>query len=581
MYIPGTADNEQLIGTDGNDHLDGGAGEDTLQGGLGDDYYIVNSIGDQVIELANQGFDSVVASVDYTLSDNVENLFLTGNATVGTGNSADNFLVANQSLASTLYGNDGNDVIIGGAGDDTLYGDAGNDHLNGGAGADSLVGGTGDDYYVVDNIGDQVVEASGGGFDSVVSIANYTLSDNVENLFLGGDGTAGTGNNGDNYMVANQSLASTLNGLDGNDYLIGGAGNDTINGGAGNDYLDGPGGNDSLVGGSGNDYYVVDSLSSNPYVYSDPSYSSSDQVVEAADGGIDSVYVLSNNNSSDGWWSGSNNMLPTNVENVYLGGSATVAVAADYYTYGYAAGTDNYMAANPTLDSQLYAAEGNDTLIGGAGNDYLWGKGNGVAYYYGGSVIGDNDIIIGGAGNDYLYGDDPIYYDMSSFRSNDTLIGGADNDYLYGGVGNDYLDGGTGDDTLYGDSYYSYSDYGNDTLTGGTGNDTFAFENYAYFYGYDQASFADRGVSIITDFTSGQDQIQLFGFDGLTPDSFAFASVTSDQEAATNGATIVYNSTNGNLFYNQDGMTDGFGSGGLFASLTSNPTLTVSDFVVG
>jgi hypothetical protein len=86
------------------------------------------------------------------------------------------------------------------------------------------------------------------------------------------------------------------------------------------------------------------------------------------------------------------------------------------------------------------------------------------------------------------------------------------------------------------------------------------------------------GVDVITDFTTGQDKIQLNGFDGLTPGSFSFASVTSDQQAATSGATIVYNSTNGSLFYNQDGATDGFGSGGQFASLSPNLTLTANDF---
>lgn len=475
MYIPGTSDNDTLTGTAGNDHFDGGAGDDLLQGGLGDDYYVVNSFGDQIFELVGEGIDSVASSVDYTLSANVENLFLGGNATIGAGNSADNYMVANATLASRLDGDDGNDVLMGGAGNDTLNGDAGNDYLNGGAGNDLLNGGTGNDYYIVDSSLDQIVEAADGGFDSVVSSANYTLSSNVENLFLGGEATVGTGNNGDNYMVANQSLATTLNGLDGNDYLIGGAGNDTINGGAGNDYLDGRGGNDLLVGGAGNDYYVIDSLQ--------------DQILEAPGEGVDTVYVLANSNYS----------LPTNVENVYLGGNATSARDNSQ--------TNNYMGANQTLSSTLYGVYGNDTLIGGAGNDYLDGG-------------EDNDIIVGGAGNDRLVG---------------------------------YI--------------------GNDTLIGGAGNDTFVM-----------SSFGARGVNIITDFTSGQDKMELHRsfFSGLTASNLTFASVTSDQQAAISEAKIVYNSTNGSLFYNQNGAMDSFGgAGGQFASLTPNLMLGVSDFVVG
>jgi hypothetical protein len=86
------------------------------------------------------------------------------------------------------------------------------------------------------------------------------------------------------------------------------------------------------------------------------------------------------------------------------------------------------------------------------------------------------------------------------------------------------------------------------------------------------------GVDVITDFTSGQDKIQLYGFDEVTFGSFSFASVTSDQQAATSDATIVYNSTSGSLSYNQDGATDGFGAGGQFASLSPNLALTASDF---
>ena len=84
----------------------------------GDDTYIVDNAGDKVIELPGEGTDLVKASVSYTLSDNVENLLLTGNTDInGTGNA----------LANSLTGNDGNNVLDGDAGADTMAGGAGDD----------------------------------------------------------------------------------------------------------------------------------------------------------------------------------------------------------------------------------------------------------------------------------------------------------------------------------------------------------------------------------------------------------------------------------------------------------------------
>ncbi len=50
---------------------------DTMAGGFGNDTYIVDDIGDQVIETAGEGTDTVRAAVSYALSANVENLILT------------------------------------------------------------------------------------------------------------------------------------------------------------------------------------------------------------------------------------------------------------------------------------------------------------------------------------------------------------------------------------------------------------------------------------------------------------------------------------------------------------------------
>jgi len=59
-----------------------------------------------------------------------------------------------------------------------------------------------------------------------------------------------------------------------------------------------------------------------------------------------------------------------------------------------------------------------------------------------------------------------------------------------------------------------------------------------------------------------------------------FAVVGSDAGAATVDALIVYSSETGNLFYNQNGVIAGLGSGAQLATLTGIPTLAGSDFVL-
>jgi Ca2+-binding RTX toxin-like protein len=210
--------------------LNGGTGSDNLIGGAGNDTYVVDATGDSIIEIANEGIDTVQSSVTYTLGAEVENLTLTGNSTLsGTGNILDNALTGNSA-------------------NNTLTGYAGHDTLNGGAGADTLRGGLGNDLYIVDNTGDKVTENTNEGTDTVQSTITYTLGANLEHLTLTGTAAInGTGNTANNILTGN-SAANTLTGNAGNDTLDGGAGNDTLVGGTGNDvYRFGPGaGQDTL-----------------------------------------------------------------------------------------------------------------------------------------------------------------------------------------------------------------------------------------------------------------------------------------------------------------------------------------------
>ena len=125
---------------------------------MGDDTYVVDNVLDAVVESAGEGRDLVQSSVSYTLTDNVENLALTGAAHVnGGGNALDN----------TVSGNNGANLLFGMDGDDTLAGNGGNDTLDGGAGADTLQGGIGNDTYVVAHAGDIVFEAVNSGDHTV------------------------------------------------------------------------------------------------------------------------------------------------------------------------------------------------------------------------------------------------------------------------------------------------------------------------------------------------------------------------------------------------------------------------------
>ena len=174
-----------------------------MTGGAGDDTFVVDDAGDAVFDYGGQGHDTVIASVNYTLISEVENLTLAASAGAlfGTGNDLSNRIVGNASVNG-------------------LNGGAGDDWIDGGAGADVMTGGAGDDTFVVDDPGDAAFDYPGLGFDTVIASVSFTLTAGVENLTLaaGAGAINGTGNDGVNRIVGNASANS----------LTGGAGDDTF-----------------------------------------------------------------------------------------------------------------------------------------------------------------------------------------------------------------------------------------------------------------------------------------------------------------------------------------------------------------
>jgi serralysin len=161
--------------------------------------------------------------------------------------------IIGSSVDNELAGNGGDDTLQGNGGNDTLRGGTGADSLNGGIGNDSMDGGIGNDFYVVDSLGDIVVEQPSEDYDHVLSyVNNYTLTANVEKLTLASSAFNSTGNSLNNYIQGNE-FNNVLSGLDGDDVINGNASYDVLNGGAGNDVLNGGTGNDVLNGGTGDD----------------------------------------------------------------------------------------------------------------------------------------------------------------------------------------------------------------------------------------------------------------------------------------------------------------------------------------
>jgi len=116
-WINGIAKGQTVYGSAANNQIATGGSGETLVGGDGDDTYVVGYGNINIIEKPNQGVDTVLALVSYTLPANVENLTLKQPGLTGTGNS----------MANRITGSSGSDTINGGGGDDWLFGGAGND----------------------------------------------------------------------------------------------------------------------------------------------------------------------------------------------------------------------------------------------------------------------------------------------------------------------------------------------------------------------------------------------------------------------------------------------------------------------
>ncbi|MGV0102458.1 FG-GAP repeat protein [Nostoc sp. DSM 114160] len=520
-------------------------------------------------------------------------------------------------------GTDQNDNLIGTPNNETFNGLAGNDTLTGNGGNDNFIIREGDGIDIItdfDGIGTGANPSASviGELDRLqfsgyldLSVSNLQLTQNGNNLELTFEGVANTkvilqnfqlqnldnlpastarpaiGNilfgefdeqpfihdsfdvinaNSTQTTLFNKNTVTFLNDLNnnitgfddsndvinaqgGNDSIDGLSGNDLLRGGTGDDTLVGGTGDDTLVGGTDNDSFVVRVGDGNKTITDFGGVGTGSLLMTASSDTLQfigagltarNLQLTQNGNNLELTFEDVANTKVT-LENFQLENLENLPPESPRILVG---------IGNISFDEEVFIRDSYDVF------NANW---NFSSIFNSNSVTFLNDL------NNNITGFDNSADVINAQGGNDTIDGLSGNDLLRGGAGDDILIGGAGDDIL----------------TGGAGADSFLYNTNAAF-----ASVA-VGVDAIADFKHSQgDKIILdkTTFSAIASTAGTGFSNASDfkitSSVATSTAKIIYDAVSGQLFYNQNGSAAGFGNGGLFATLTSAPTLSASDFVV-
>ena len=216
-------------------------------------------------------------------------------------------------------------------------------------------------------------------------------------------------------------------------------------------------------------------------------------------------------------------------------------------------------------DDIIYAGGGDDSIEGNNGDDTIYGQGGNDTL----SGSENDDLIYGGSGNDFIQGGadvDSVY----GGSGNDTVDGNNGNDVIFGGTGNDSLSGGNNDDTVIGGA-------GNDTLTGGNNADTFVFVDPATDPVDRIDGFSHADDSLLFNAGVGKYDGAVWVSGVLSASDLATIN-TGAAPVATDGHHFVFDTSNGSLWYDDDGS----GAGAAIKITTVNVTsgsLAADDFL--
>ena len=533
--ITGDPGDDILYGSDGNNSFNGGPGDDVLYGGKGDDV-LRGGPGVDSYE-GGPGSDVIIVDVDDIVGmegEPREEDVIDGGQNPGGNENSDTLsfedwvddangdgVIVNLADATVSYNANGATTytrifkniehIIGSRYEDDLTGDDGNNIIEGGADDDDLDGGAGNDTVsyrssnagVTVNLESEDAEGGHAAGDTITNFENIIGSAHADTL-TGDDGTAniiegaggadildgGTGTNTLSYQSSSSRVDvdlrrgqdETIDGTDETlimkssgghasgdkviydtfqnitgsghgDILTGNSGVNTLKGGAGNDTLKGEAGDDILEGGPGAD---------------------------TLDGGEDDD-------------------------------TATYAGAAEGVTVNLASGSGRGDAAGDRFTNieKYVGSAHDDTFISGSDADDMDG-GMGVDTVSYERSSGGVEVDLGETGVQTTSTD---YDNSDNYARGDTLAnfenatGSGHDDFLVGSSGNNILKGGNGEDNLDGDG-------GEDTLEGGRGDDrlTGGNDNVTDIFKFSSGDGNDE----INNFIINDDKIDLTAFTSIT-----------------------------------------------------------------
>ncbi len=408
--IYGEAGDDIILGQQGGDTLDGGEGQDDITGGhnviagsdgddvitggdqadviLGDNGIILRSLleGSEPVWLTDENGD-VIRQV--SLFDNAD--FIGGNDTIDAGAGDDR-----------VFGQRGGDIISGGLGDDELVGGLGADELRGDAGHDVLIGDVGTVYRALNDDGTAQRKANGSWQKNVVleDMAEITEVIGISSSELNAADTELAGR----LAAADQILLTGAYNADGSRVLnpvtgawdvnlvlvnLVPADNDTVYGGDGDDIIIGQRGDDALHGDNDNDQIYGDSLINTGLGLTErPLAVSGLRILQSSAATVAGLHIgalgqlitspvtvepqILNLNKADNILRDGLYVLPTAVVDMQQAAGAGQLVTVD--------GVEVRTLASfiPSVIGHEGVLAGNDTITGGAGDDWL---------------VGDNTVI--------------------------------------------------------------------------------------------------------------------------------------------------------------------------------------------